>query len=285
VKIGIGIPNQVRDVRARVIPSWAARAEAAGFATLSTVGRIAYPGVDDTVALAAAAGATSTIGLISGVLLGTTWPPTLLAKTLAGIDGVSGGRLTVGLGIGGNRPDDFVVDGLPPTGLGKRIDRDLETYHNVWRGAPVGGGANAAVPAGTRAVPLLLGGLVPASFARMAKWGEGYLGGAVPAPMVERHFQAARVAWTENGRAGSPRLVALAYFGIGEPDRARANVQDYYSATGPEVAAMVAANLAATAADIRAVVKSYVELGVDDLIFIPGTDDVDDITRLADIVL
>jgi hypothetical protein len=63
MKISIGLPNQVRNVRASVIPTWAAQAEQAGFSTLFTVGRIAYPGVTDTVALAAvagAAGATST---------------------------------------------------------------------------------------------------------------------------------------------------------------------------------------------------------------------------------
>src|SRR5689334_24306649 len=103
----------------RVIPAWARRAEAAGFSSLGTVGRTAYPGVFDTVALAAAAGATERIGLLSNVLLGPVWPPVLLAKELAGIDGVSGNRLTIGLGIGA-RADDFVVDGLGPKGLGKR---------------------------------------------------------------------------------------------------------------------------------------------------------------------
>src|SRR5436190_19882046 len=110
MKIGIGLPNQVRDMRPDVIPAWAAKAEEAGFSTLGTVGRIAYPGVMDTVALAAAAGATSRIGLISNVLLGTVWPPVLLAKEIAGIDGVSGRRLTLGLGIGG-RPARLVRRG------------------------------------------------------------------------------------------------------------------------------------------------------------------------------
>jgi alkanesulfonate monooxygenase SsuD/methylene tetrahydromethanopterin reductase-like flavin-dependent oxidoreductase (luciferase family) len=89
--------------------------------------------VNDTVALAAAAGATSRIGLLSHVLLGPTWPPPLLAKELAGIDGVSGGRLMVGIGLGG-RPDDFVVEGLGPRGLGKRMDHDLAVYREIWRG-------------------------------------------------------------------------------------------------------------------------------------------------------
>jgi hypothetical protein len=55
MKIGIGLPNQVRDVRPTVIPEWASQAEKAGFSTLGTVGRFAYPGVMNTVALAAAA--------------------------------------------------------------------------------------------------------------------------------------------------------------------------------------------------------------------------------------
>lgn len=285
MRIGIGIPNQVRDVRASVIPSWAARAEQAGFATLSTVGRIAYPGVEDTVALAAAAGATKTIGLMSGVLLATVWPPTLLARTLAGIDGVSGGRLTVGIGIGGNRPDDFVVDGRPPAKLGSRIDHDLEVYRSVWQGDPVGGGENPGVPGGTRQVPMLFGGMAAASYRRMATWGEGYVGGSVPAPMVEPSFQAARAAWQDAGRSGAPRLVGLAYFAIGNADTGRANVYDYYSIAGQEIATLVADNVARGEADVRRIMTAYQDIGADDLIFNSGTDDLDDIARLADIAL
>ncbi len=56
--IGIGLPNQVRIVRACAIPDWASQAEKSGLSTLGTVGRVAYPSVMDTIALAAAAGAT-----------------------------------------------------------------------------------------------------------------------------------------------------------------------------------------------------------------------------------
>src|SRR5262249_55992730 len=145
----------------------------AGFSTLGTVGRIAYPGVMDTVALAAAAGATSTIGLLPTVLLGPVWPPVLLAKEAAGIDGVSGGRLTLGLGLGG-RADDFVVEGLGPRGLGKRLDRDLEVYLRVWRRERVGK-SKPAVPAGTRPVPLMFGGFVPTPPDPLAPRRAGYI--------------------------------------------------------------------------------------------------------------
>ncbi|MEV6905033.1 LLM class flavin-dependent oxidoreductase [Amycolatopsis sp. NPDC051372] len=284
MKIGTGLPNQVRNLDPTVIPSIATRAEEAGFSTLGTVGRIAFPGVMDTVALAAAAGATRRIGLLTNVLLATVWPATLLAKEVASIDGVSGGRLTLGVGIGG-RPDDFVVEGRGPKGLGRRIDGDLETYRSVWNGDPVGGGENAAVPSGSRRVPLLFGGSAPAALARMARWGEGYVAGTVPAEMAGEAFAKARTAWQEHGRDGDPRLVGLAYFSLGDPDRGRANVRDYYSTGGDELADFVCSGVRTTADEVRTVVKEYAELGTDELLVMPTTDDVTDIERLADIVL
>ena len=65
MRIGIGLPNQVRDVRPAGIPKWAVLAEQAGFSSLSTVGRIAYPGVTDTVALAGAAGLSAITSLVA----------------------------------------------------------------------------------------------------------------------------------------------------------------------------------------------------------------------------
>jgi alkanesulfonate monooxygenase SsuD/methylene tetrahydromethanopterin reductase-like flavin-dependent oxidoreductase (luciferase family) len=283
MKIGIGIPNQVRDVRAAVIPEWASQAEKAGFSTLGTVGRVAYPGVMDTVALAAAAGATSTIGLLSNVLLATVWPAELLAKEAAGIDGVSGGRLTLGLGIGG-RPDDFVVDGLGPKGLGKRLDHDLEVYRDLWSGQPVGGGDNPGVPAGTRQVPLLFGGFAPAALDRMARWGQGYVGGSMPAEMVAQAFDGARAAWTNAGREGAPRLVAIAYYAFGDSEKGVGNVRDYYSNMG-EAADFIASTVRTSAESAKAAVKEVEAIGADELIFNPALDDVDEVARLADAVL
>jgi alkanesulfonate monooxygenase SsuD/methylene tetrahydromethanopterin reductase-like flavin-dependent oxidoreductase (luciferase family) len=284
MKIGIGLPNQVRDVRATVIPEWAAASERAGFSTLGTVGRVAYPGVMDTVALAAAAAATSTIGLVSNVLLAPVWPAALLAKEAAGIDAVSGGRLTLGVGVG-IRPDDFVADGHGLAGRGKRFDRDLEIYREVWGGEPVGGGTNPAVTSGSRQIPLLFGAVAPAAFERMARWGQGYIGGSLPPEMVAGAFDSARDAWRQAGREGSPRLVAITYFALGDGEAGREKVYDYYSAGGDEFASMVAAGVRSTAEAVKEAVSAFGDLGADELIFNPGTDDLNEVSRLAEIVL
>ncbi|MFF5084535.1 LLM class flavin-dependent oxidoreductase [Actinoplanes sp. NPDC000266] len=284
MKIGIGLPNHVRDVDASTIPAYAARAERAGFATLGTIGRIAYPGVMDTVALAAAAGATTTIGLLSNVLLATVWPPVLLAKEVASIDGVSGGRLTLGVGIG-QRPDDFVVDGLGPRGLGRRIDADLEIYRSVWDGEPVGGGDNGAVPLTARRVPMIFGGRSPASYERMATWGDGYIAPAVPPAYLAENFDTARKAWKDAGREGSPRLIAINYFAFDDLEKGRAGVADYYGTAPAEYRDIVVGSIAGGAAAAWDAVQAFADLGVDELVFQPSTADPDGIERLAAAVL
>jgi len=283
MKIGIGIPNQVRNMRPDVVPAWARLAEESGFASVTTVGRYAYPGLSDTVALAAAAAVTSRVELISGVLLAATWPGPLLAKELAGIDGVSGGRLTLGLSVG-QRPDDFIAKGYGTRGRGARLDRDLETYRDIWRGEPVGGGPSPAVPSGTRQIPMLFGGFASAAMDRMARWGEGYIGGSVPAPMAAPAFDAARDAWRRAGREGTPRLVALAYFALGDSDKGRQNVHDYYNVVSGEFAGVIAGAVCDSPAKVKEAISSFADLGVDEISFNTGTDDLDEVKRLADIV-
>jgi alkanesulfonate monooxygenase SsuD/methylene tetrahydromethanopterin reductase-like flavin-dependent oxidoreductase (luciferase family) len=72
--------------------------------------RIAYPSHDSRTVLAAAAGATSRIGLATNILLGPAYPPTLLAKATASLASLSGGRFTLGLAPSG-RADDYAVTG------------------------------------------------------------------------------------------------------------------------------------------------------------------------------
>ncbi|GLY97317.1 LLM class flavin-dependent oxidoreductase [Actinoplanes sp. NBRC 103695] len=283
MRTGIALPNQVRDVRPDVIPVWARQAEEAGFSSLGTIGRIAYPGVMDTVALASAAGATSTIGLLSDVILATTWPGVLLAKEAASIDGVSGGRFTMGIGVG-LREDDFVAYGHGPRDRGARLDRDLEEYLSVWDGQPVGGGENPAVPQGTRRVPLMFGAFSPIAMRRMAKYGEGYIGATVPPAMAAEAFAGARAAWRAAGRDGEPRLIGCAYVAVGDVDRTLFSVGDYYAAAGAFQRVALDA-VCTTPGAITDLIKQYTDLGADEVILSVGTDDIDDVARLADIVL
>ena len=95
VDISIGLPNTLTHPGPLMI-EWAKRADERGFTSLSTIDRIVYPTYDTMTSLAVAAGATSRIGLLSGVLLAPLYQPVWLAKAAASLDAMSGGRLTLG---------------------------------------------------------------------------------------------------------------------------------------------------------------------------------------------
>lgn len=60
----------------------------------------------------------------------------------------------------------------------------------------------------------MFGGGVAAAYERVARRGTGYIGPSVPAAMVAPLFEGTRAARAEAGRAGSPRLVAIAHFAL-----------------------------------------------------------------------
>src|SRR5437867_420095 len=171
--IGIGLPNPVPGIPGPRLIEWARRSEEAGFSSLATIDRIAYPSYESLIALAAAAGATQRIGLLTNVLLGPTRNPVLLAKEAAALDQVSGGRFTLGLGVG-SREDDYDAAGQSFHDRGKRMDSDLELIHKAWRGELVNGALKPVGPAPVRGkVPILIGGSTDKAIERTVKWGIG----------------------------------------------------------------------------------------------------------------
>src|SRR5437588_11686854 len=145
MKIGIGLPNTVPDTPGKGLLEWARQAEAAGFASLATIGRVTFPGYEELVALAAAAGVTSKIGLFTNVLLAATRDPVLLAKEAASLDQLAGGRFVLGVGAGG-REDDFIATERSFHDRGRRLDAAVDLMHRAWKGESVAGSPVAIGP-------------------------------------------------------------------------------------------------------------------------------------------
>ncbi len=100
-----------------------------------------------------------------------------------------------------------------------------------------------------------------------------------------RGLRGRSAARRDAGRHGSPRLVAIAYFALGDVERGRSSIRDYYAALGDESADAMAQCGNTTAEDIRKAVASFEAIGADEMILHPGLADTDEVSRLADAVL
>lgn len=82
--------------------------------------------------LAVAAGATERIRLLSSIILAPFYHPLLLAKFTTTLDIASGGRLTLGVGVGGEFPMEFEAAGLNVRQRGRRTNECLEVLRRLW---------------------------------------------------------------------------------------------------------------------------------------------------------
>jgi alkanesulfonate monooxygenase SsuD/methylene tetrahydromethanopterin reductase-like flavin-dependent oxidoreductase (luciferase family) len=284
MEVGIGIPSTVPDTEATVLLQWAERAERLGFSTLGTIGRLVYPSYEELVTLAAAAAVTSRIRLTTSVLLAPLYSNTaLFAKQAASLDRLSGGRLVLGLGLGG-RDDDFSASGLPTAGRGRHLDEQVGEMKRIWAGEKRGyAGAIGPAPARSGGPELILGGGAPPSFQRVARLGDGWIMGGGTPDMFAQGAAGVDAAWKEAGRSGKPRKLSLAYFALGPDARAQADnyLHGYYGWLG-DFAGQIAAGAAVSAEMVKGYKDAFAQSGCDELIFVPCSSELDQVDRLAE---
>jgi len=278
MRVGIGLPNAVRGVDRQGIVEWAQRAERAGFASLGTIDRIAYPSYESLIALAAAAAVTERVELVTDILIAPLRSNTaLLAKQAATIDSLCGGRLTLGLAVGG-REDDYEASGVAFSERGRIFDQQLEDATAAWRGERGVGPA----PGRDGRPGLLIGGSSAAAFRRAAKYADGWtMGGGTP-DMLTQALDKLNSAWDAAGRDGKPRTMALFYFALGENAQRMASqsLGDYYAFLG-QYAERVIASAAKDAETVKQYIAAFEEAGADDVICFPTSADVSQVDRLA----
>ncbi|CAM3691293.1 LLM class flavin-dependent oxidoreductase [Kibdelosporangium persicum] len=283
--VGVGLPNTVPGTDGRQLVEFARRADELGFSTLAVLDRLVYDSYDSLVSLAAAAAVTERITLAPTILLAAYWPSAaLLAKQLASIDRVSGGRLVVGVAAGA-REDDFRATGVSYRTRGRWLDELLNELGKVWAGAgPVPG--IGPRPVNDQRVPLWIGGNSPAAFPRAAKHGIGWVSGGGPIAKFPALAEQVRDAWKAEGRTDTPKLGALTYVALGA-DRKKTGGEyllDYYSYMG-EKAQFLASGVIADEDRLRDTIDGYAEAGCDELLLFPCTADVEQLDLIAKVAL
>jgi alkanesulfonate monooxygenase SsuD/methylene tetrahydromethanopterin reductase-like flavin-dependent oxidoreductase (luciferase family) len=286
--IGIGLPSTIPGVKREQLLDWARKAEERGFHSVGTIDRVVWPGLEPMVALGAAAAVTERIRLVTDILLAPLrGNGALLAKQAATLDAISGGRVTLGLGLGG-REDDWEAAGIPYRNKGRLMDDLLLEIKRVWAGEKHGFDGGVGPPPVREGGPeLLIGGYVEASTRRAARFGDGFTVGGLPPDGAAHLAQQAKQAWSDAGREDTPRLMALCYFALGDGARDAADLylKRYYGIGGEEAAEQVAKGAAVDAGKAQQLRDAYTEAGMDELIYFPCSPDPGQVDLLADAVL
>lgn len=227
----------------------AAGAERLGFATGWVLDRLLapveprspYPGspdgalpdaysscLDPLATLAFAAARTATLGLGTSVLNLPWYRPLDLARRLATLDVLSGGRLRVGFGLGWSE-DEYRGLGVPFHRRGRSADEALAALLAIWRANPVeyhGDGLDVAAsrcgpkPLQTPHPPFYFAAFTEPALRRVARFGDGWLPAGLPPAVVDPMWRRLGELTEEEGRdPAAQRLVVRANAVVtGRPD-------------------------------------------------------------------
>jgi alkanesulfonate monooxygenase SsuD/methylene tetrahydromethanopterin reductase-like flavin-dependent oxidoreductase (luciferase family) len=285
VRVALGLPSRVASASRELMLEWVTRADRGPFSSVVVTDRVVSQALEPLSVLAMAAGATQRIRLMTSVVIGPTRETTLFARQAATIDVLSGGRLTLGIGIG-VRDNDYLATGFDFHRRGRRVEEQLPILRRLWAGEPL---SNEIGPIGpqsrARGPELLIGGYVPAIVRRIAQWGDGYMapGGGEPESMLKMWRQIEQ-AWREAGREGKPRWVGASYFALGPNavEHATRYINTNYG-YNPELAARRLRTLPASWLAVEDAIKRQADMGVDEFILRPCAEDLEQMESLAEI--
>ncbi|RFU21526.1 LLM class flavin-dependent oxidoreductase [Geodermatophilus marinus] len=161
-------------------------AEEAGYDGVATGEHLFFHGpvANGFVTLAAAAGATTRIRLLSSLTVLPLYPAALAAKLATTLDRVSGGRFDLGVGVGGEHPPEFTAAGVEVAERGARADEALELLRALWAGGPVDvsgrftrlpGLALDPPPVQPGGPPVWVGGRAGAAIRRAGRFGDVWM--------------------------------------------------------------------------------------------------------------
>ncbi len=221
IEFGIGF-RRLDDVAAE-----AREAEALGYQFISTGEHVFFhgPTANGLISLAAAAGATERIKLMSTITLVPLYPPALLAKQVASLDVVSNGRFHLGVGVGGEFAKEFEACGVPVNERGARTDEALEVMQRLWTENDVSFEGKftklsslTLMPKPTQKPhpPVWISGRSDAAMRRAARFGSGWLPYMYTPEKLAQSIETIDGHASEVGREGSVKPGLFMFFAVHE---------------------------------------------------------------------
>lgn len=286
------MPVMEPDLDASVLETWARTVDEGPFSALAWGERIAFGNPDSLTLLGALAAWTTRVRLVTTVIVPQLHDPVLLAKALATGDLLCGGRLTVGLGVGGRQEDYHAVGADLATQTRRDMAERVAVMKRVWAGQKITG---SVLPVGPPPVqpggpPLLVGSIGPKTIRSAAAWADGLAGTTLDLDVDKQNelYDVARQAWAAAGK-GKPHLATSFWFAFGAPEESRAQVHrhlrrymNWIPAEFVDAMAPVT-GWAGSEDELLAVLRKFEQIGTDEVQLIPTSSDLDQVRRAADV--
>ena len=135
MEVGLALPTMATGYDRSTTVDWCRGIDAGPFSSVSCGERITYHNQEMLVTNAAAAALTERVRVFVNLVVGPLHRTAVLAKQLATLDVLAGGRLTVGLGVGG-REGDYRAAESPFTRRHARLDEQVADLRRYWSGEP-----------------------------------------------------------------------------------------------------------------------------------------------------
>lgn len=175
-----------------------------------------HPMFESLTLLSAIAARTSRIRIGTAVLQLAMRNPVVVAKSLATIDRLSGGRLTVGVGIGGEFPLEWEAVGVDPKTRPSRTDEMIEALRGLWaegrfgyRGKRISFPEIDLEPKPAAPPPIWIGGRRDPALRRAGRLGDGYMGLFTTPEKFGEQMAAVRAEAERSGRDPSKLAASL----------------------------------------------------------------------------
>lgn len=286
MKISICLPYMEPDFGRDELLAWCRRVDDGPFYSLSCGERITGYTLEMRNVLAFAAAVTERVRIVPSLYVLPMHSAVWAAKEIATLDLLSGGRVTVTVGVGGREMDYQAVEASFAR-RHQRMDEQIAQMRRIWQGEPPFAGAD---PVGPRPLqhggpPILAGSMGQKPMARAAQWADGIYGFAMNGDKaLTAHFkQTAEQCWREAGRSERPYFAGGFWFSLA--DDAQNRLQDYvfnYLRTfGDEHARNTARSMTRHNADaVLEAIQDMRELQLDELFLVPATADISELERL-----
>lgn len=287
------MPVMEPDLDAALLRQWAQAIDEGPFSSLCWGERIAFDNPDSLTLLGAISAWTQRVRLVTTVIVPQLHDPVMLAKGLATGDMLSGGRLTVGIGVGGRHEDYRAVGADTKTQTIRGMAERVAVMKRVWAGEKT---TESVRPVGPSPVqiggpPLHVGTIGPKTVRSAAAWAEGMAGTTLDLDVAKQNelFDVARTAWAEAGKP-PPHLTTSFWFAFGPADEARGQVHrhlrrymnwipaEYVDAMAPMT------GWAGTEDELVAVLRRFADIGTHEVQLIPTSSDIEQLRRAADVV-